>query len=87
LMLVAGEGWDAEIKSLLKAGASLETTDKDGATPLIFAVLAGKESSVALLLSSGAKSKIKQLDGSTPLSLAKQQGFANIAKILEQSEK
>jgi uncharacterized protein len=60
--------------------------DRDGATALFFAVLAGKTDTVRMLLAQGAKTDVKQKDGNTALSLAKQQGFREIVRVLEKGQ-
>ena len=79
----AGDGfldnpvWDpkpqvAMIRLLLKAGASIDAQDKNGATPLHRAVRTRCAAAVQCLLDAGADLTIKNKPGSTPFHLAVQ---------------
>lgn len=59
------------ILALLKAGASIESTNGDGHTPLICAVMADKLETVQLLISKKADVNATAPNGDTPLSTAK----------------
>ena len=93
LALVAvanGEGIFAAVRSdsaervvaSLDAGASLDGTGPGGQTPLMHAVLQGKDNAVSALLSRNADTTIGEKDGYTPMHGAGFQGRAEIAKLL-----
>jgi ankyrin repeat protein len=56
------------VKLLLEKGAELETKDKDGRTPLSWAVRNGYGAVVKLLLEKGTKLETKDDYSRTPLS-------------------
>ncbi|MFZ6655583.1 ankyrin repeat domain-containing protein [Undibacterium sp. TJN19] len=59
------------ILALLKAGASIESTNGDGHTPLFCAVMSDKLETVQLLISKKADVNATAPNGDTPLSWAK----------------
>ncbi|BBB59186.1 hypothetical protein UNDKW_0913 [Undibacterium sp. KW1] len=65
------------ILALLKAGASIESTNGDGHTPLFCAVMADKLETVQLLISKKADVNATAPNGDTPLSTAKDAAKAN----------
>jgi ankyrin repeat protein len=77
----ARNGNVALLKSLLKRG-SPDSRDKDGRTPLMDAVAAGKLGSVRTLLAAGANVNARANDGRTPLIEAAVQGRSKSAQLL-----
>jgi len=68
---------------LLAHKANLNPQDEDGMTPLMFASIAGKISSVKLLLEKGADKEIRNHAGKTALEEAlahKKDAVANLLK-------
>jgi len=61
---------DAIIDALLEGGADVNAKSKDGGTPLMVAVAAGKITVVKKLLDKGADVNAKADDGSTAFQLA-----------------
>ncbi len=55
LLSAAKKGQTQRVRTLLDHGAAIESTDKEGNTPLILAADHGHEETVSLLLSKGAK--------------------------------
>lgn len=88
LMLAAGEGHNAKLLRLLRAGADVNATDIHGSTALDWAVEEGHTQAVCLLLSAwahvegGAGVHVGGCDGDTPLQVAVQNGHADIVKML-----
>ena len=79
----AAKGDLAKCKSLLGKGPKLvSATDKDGATPLHYAVAGGHQPVVELLLTKKADVNAKKKDGVTPLHVAAALGRVEIAKVL-----
>jgi ankyrin repeat protein len=70
------------VKDLLKFGADIESPDREGYTPIMFASNAGDARIVKLFIESGANVNAKANDNSTPLMFASQRGFDEITKIL-----
>ncbi len=68
---------------LLRAGASPNTSNPDGWTPLLFASVRGDARLVAVLLKAGADPKAASKDGKTALALARQTGSKPVAALLE----
>ncbi len=62
-------------------------TENEGATPLMFAVMANNSKMVKYLLEHGADPNIKTKKGETALSLAQQEGFTEIIELLKQYTK
>lgn len=74
---ITGPAWNAKrqvktIEVLLKAGASINAQDKNGATPLHRAVRTRCAAAVKFLLEAGADPKLKNKPGSTAFHLAVQ---------------
>lgn len=71
LMKAVKAGDDRETNSLLFSGAQVNSQDKDGWTPLMYAVrYQSSEKIVELLIQNGAEIKARNNFGMTPLSLA-----------------
>src|SRR5262245_7752970 len=76
---------DADIEAArgaLEAGASLECTATDGATPLSIAAEVGSDELVDLYLSRGALVNSRDQSGWTPLLHASSQGWRDVTKLL-----
>uniref|UniRef100_A0A7S3NM35 Ankyrin repeat protein n=1 Tax=Aureoumbra lagunensis TaxID=44058 RepID=A0A7S3NM35_9STRA len=72
-----------EIQRILDAGAEINTRSGPGEqTPLMNAVLTGKENAVSVLLESGASTTIGEKDGYKPMDGAAYQGRAAIVRKL-----
>lgn len=76
---------DAGIAVLVEYGADLEAPGKDGLTPLLFAVKAGKEASVRELLDHGASLDAVGPNGETALGLAAENDSGRIHAILSET--
>ena len=76
----AVETGNAEIVSLLiKAGASVFTTDSNGATPLHVATQYGQKTLAQILIKiMGARAHIRDKNGTTPLHIAARQGHRDL---------
>lgn len=83
LLKAAGEGHLLEVQTLLREGAFLDARDSQGHTPLMLAVLGGREAVVRLLVEMGATTAAVDQDGLTALQHARRQGFLSIAALLE----
>jgi len=71
------------IKLLLERGASVESMDNSGQTPLSFAAKNGREAVVRLLLATGrVEVDAKDKSGQTPLSRAVEKGHEAVIKLL-----
>jgi ankyrin repeat protein len=73
------------IEALIRAGAVLETRDRNGETPLHIAVRSGDANNVKVLVDQGASINVKNYEGVTPLEIvaAAQAGNGhNISDIL-----
>jgi ankyrin repeat protein len=74
---ISGTDWNAKrqtqtIQCLLDAGANINATDKNGATPLHRAVRTRSAAAVKCLLEGGCDARLKNKSGSTPFHLAVQ---------------
>lgn len=72
----------ASVRRLLKKGASIETTDGNGTTPLAAAASNGDVPMVQLLLQNGAKAHVKDRQLVSPLGHAARVGSAEIVRLL-----
>ena len=70
LLDAARHGKKEQVEALLKQGAPLEATDKDGRTPLMLAAQYGRVSTVQLLLDKGAKPDARDRRGWNAFMLA-----------------
>ncbi|XP_071388787.1 fibronectin type 3 and ankyrin repeat domains protein 1-like [Centroberyx affinis] len=84
MRLSAVSGNPAVASLLIRAGADVNTRDKDGKTPLMVAVLNNQEKLVQLLLDSGADRHVKNEFGSGAAEMANAFGRENIIKLLEE---
>ena len=80
LHVAAGLGNLEEVKKLLKAGNSINSQDAFGATPLLVAMVSGKEEIVDFLLSRKANPKISAKDGYTIMHGAAFSGKKSLVK-------
>ncbi|KAJ4245978.1 hypothetical protein NW762_013722 [Fusarium torreyae] len=69
----------------LRPGADVNLRDKDGRTPLFYAVWAGNAAAVQMLVDGGARTDIKDVVGGTPTEYAVSSGYQEVAKILLQA--
>ena len=88
LIAAAHLGHDEVVKILIEAGAPLDHINSLGWTALIEAVMLGdggeRHVNVAkALVAAGADGRIADGGGFTPLELAKQRGFSEMMKVLE----
>jgi ankyrin repeat protein len=85
LVLATLEGLRAEAKLLLERGADPNlTTHITGASALIYAASHGDDELVRLLLNRGADPNHKRQAGQTAADVAREQGFEDIARMLEE---
>jgi Ankyrin repeats (3 copies)/Ankyrin repeats (many copies) len=75
-------GQSARVKELLAKGASVNTADRRGFTPLIWASASGNLATVRQLIESGAGVDRRTNDGFTALMLASANGFTEVARAL-----
>ncbi|KAL3669742.1 hypothetical protein V7S43_005123 [Phytophthora oleae] len=82
LLSACGEGQVDTVQKLLKQGVSVDFSDDDRTTPLIFAAEEGHLPVVQLLLENGASVDLLSDDGWTALMAAAGEGYADIVQIL-----
>ncbi len=85
LMFAAQDGLTEAIKTLVQAGAMLETKNNKGNTPLLLAALNGHSEAVKALIQAGAKLDATDKDGFTPLMVAAYNGHTETIKTLLQA--
>lgn len=77
-----GGGPDA-LRALLKGGASVNATQKDGVTALHLAAANNEEEAVRLLLEFGASKTLRSANGRLPFDEARERGHARVAELLK----
>jgi Ankyrin repeats (3 copies)/Ankyrin repeats (many copies) len=82
LLEAAKLGQTARVKELLAAGAMVNTTDRRGFTPLMWACASGSGAIARELIDNGAAVDSRAGDGTTPLMLAAANGSLEIARAL-----
>jgi len=70
-LIAAQYGRAGTLAMLLQAGAAVNATIHDGATPLLTAAMLGNEAAVSALLGAEAETIGAMLDGRTPLLMAR----------------
>jgi ankyrin repeat protein len=71
---------------LLKAGAEVNLIAKDGSSALLLAVSSGDNQSAQALLRQGADTSARYIQsGQTALALAKERGYEDIVRLLEEA--
>ena len=75
------------LKALVDSGMPIEGKDRDGETPLMQAVRAGRKQVVKFLLSHGANPKAVSKERKTPLSIAREFGHKALIPLLEPTGK
>ena len=90
LIAAAQLGHDGVVRQLIAAGAPLDHVNNLHWTALIEAVVLGDGRShhqavVAALLKAGANTALADASGKAPLQLAREQGYVEIAKLLERA--
>ena len=78
----AMNGKAADVTALLKAGTKVDTTDKDGRTPLMYASFNGHSEIVSLLIRNGANVNLADNFGRTALMMASSGPYPMAVKIL-----
>ncbi|KAF0689598.1 Aste57867_18970 [Aphanomyces stellatus] len=73
---------EAIVPRLLKLGAAIDVTDKDGATTLCMAAATGSLSSVQALLAAGAHVNARTLSLATPLYFASEMDWTDVVALL-----
>ena len=89
LIAAAHLGHDEVVRILIEAGAPLNHVNNLGWTALIEAVVLGDggprhQATVDHLVQAGADKSIADRNGNTPLDLARQRGYAEIMKLLDE---
>ncbi|CAG9461921.1 unnamed protein product [Pedinophyceae sp. YPF-701] len=82
LLRAAAAGNLAAVEGLIAEGASVDTTDDNGLTPLHLAAAGGRDAVARLLLSKGASVQVDDNAGRTPLHAAARFGQAGIIELL-----
>ena len=82
LHLAAQRSFHPGMRSLLKAGASVDIRNQIQATPLHMAASRGDSLGVKLLLEHGATISFRDKDGRSALQLAATRGFDNVVQVL-----
>lgn len=90
LIAAAHLGHDGVVRALIEGGAPLDHVNNLGWTALIEAIVLGDGgprhvATVRALVEAGAALDLADRAGTTPLALARQRGYAEIARMLEQS--
>jgi uncharacterized protein len=90
LIAAAHLGHDGVVRQLIAAGAPLDHVNNLHWTALIEAVVLGDggprhQATVAALLAAGASTRLTDRTGRSPLQLARERGYAEIARMLEQA--
>lgn len=83
----AGNGSDAVVAELLRAGANVNALDHHCVSPLLAAAGRGQLSTCRLLCRWGANDKLYNLDGHAPYSLARLKGYLPTANFLDMYRK
>ena len=81
-MMAAFFGHDTVIPLLLEADAQIDAQDKDGCTPLIWAIRCGREAAVRELLKGNPNLDLKNDDGDTALYHAREKKEQSIVTLL-----
>lgn len=82
LQTAAQHGRTAIVRSLLEKGASLDTKDELGRSPIHLAALQGNAEAVNVFLNSGADADTKDIHGQTPLWQAAANGHEEVVLLL-----
>jgi len=82
LMIAAGNGYLAEIPKLIKRGARLSATDRNGASAIFFAVSNNQTEAVKMLIFYKADLNRTSSNGETPLLVAVKNEYGELAEIL-----
>ena len=82
----ARKGDAAAIASLLSKGASVDSADKQGRTPLMLAAERGRAAAVKLLLEKGAKADARDRQGWTAYGLAVMEGRDEVVRLFPARE-
>ncbi|KAF3208106.1 hypothetical protein TWF106_011539 [Orbilia oligospora] len=81
----ASANWGYHVNAAAIGGAEIETKDKYGRTPLLWATENGDKTMVELLLAAKAEIETKNSEGLTALSLATRGGYKAIVQLLLQA--
>ena len=82
LHVAATENQTRYISHLIEAGATLNPRDRDGATPVLKAVVGGNREALEALLAAGASATYANHDGAFPLYIAARTNNVEFAKML-----
>lgn len=82
LMIAAGNGYLAEIPKLIKRGAKLNATDRNGASAIFFAVSNNRTEAVKMLIFYKAELNRTSSAGETPLLVAVKNEYEEITELL-----
>jgi len=82
LIAAVSNGDSARAISIINSGANINTTTRNGTTPLSLAAETGHADIVKALLGAGADIDVRNKTGMTALGLAKDNGHADIADML-----
>ncbi len=83
LMLAVAGGHPEVVKTLIRAGAEVDKSNRGGVTALMIAAARNQPQCAELLLQAGASAEAKSEDGRTALSVARSSDNAAIVKLLE----
>ena len=83
LLEAAGNGQTERVRSLLDAGADVDTKNANGYTALKWAVVRGHTGTVQALLDAGADVDIRDNRGQTPLMMAAEEEQTRVIELLK----
>ena len=81
-MNAAAEGHDTVIPLLLEADAQIDAQSNEGNTPLMYAIMRGKEAAVRELLKGNPNLDLKTNSGDTALDVAREKNHKSIVNLL-----
>ena len=82
LIYAASRGYKTALSNLLVTGASVNTVDDDGDSPLMVAARNGHEKCIETLIKAGADVNITESSGKTPMVIVAEKGFEKCVEIM-----